>query len=369
MENRSRIIIQTSVIGIVANILLAGFKALVGLLSNSIAITLDAVNNLSDALSSVITIIGTKLAGKAPDKKHPYGHGRIEYLSAMIIAIIVLYAGLTSLIESVKKIINPEIPEYTGPSLLIISVAVVVKIILGFFVKKRGKLVNSESLIDSGQDALLDSIISASTLAAAIIFLLSGLSLEAWLGAIISIIIIKSGVDMLRSTLSQILGERVKSEISGPIKETINSFPEVYGVYDLVLNNYGPEIFIASAHVEVDDTMTAAEIDGLSRRIMNAVYQNNGIIMAAVGIYSRNTQDDEVHKIETDVRHIVLSHEGVIQLHGFFLDREEQSMRFDIIIDFNIKDRDPIYHHILEEIRELYPEYTVHIQMDMDFTD
>jgi len=206
-SKRERIVIKTSVIGIITNVFLAGFKTVIGLLSNSIAIVLDAVNNISDAGSSVITIVGTKLAGKAPDKKHPFGHGRIEYLSAMMIAVIILYAGTTSLIESVKQIIRPEIPDYNPTSLIIIAVAVVVKIFLGAYVKKVGQKVKSDSLVNSGADATLDAVISFSTLVAAVVFMIFGLALEAYLGAVISVIIIKSGTLMLMGTISQLCWE------------------------------------------------------------------------------------------------------------------------------------------------------------------
>ena len=186
---RDRNIIRTSIIGIVANVLLASFKAVIGLTANSIAIVMDAVNNISDAASSVITIIGTKLAGRKADKKHPFGYGRIEYLSAMIISVIILYAGVTALIESVKKIIHPETPDYGTVSLIIVGVAVIVKILLGRYVKKVGQKVNSDSLVNSGNDAVLDSVISASTLAAAAVYLIFHVSLEAWLGAIIALVI------------------------------------------------------------------------------------------------------------------------------------------------------------------------------------
>ena len=202
-EKRGRTIVRTSLIGIFANVLLAGFKAVVGAASGSVAIVMDAVNNLSDAASSIITIVGTKLAGRPADKKHPFGYGRMEYLSAMVISLIVLYAGITSLQESVKKIIHPQTPEYTAVTLVIVAVAVLVKIVLGRFVKATGKRVNSDSLVNSGQDAIMDSVISASTLAAAAIYLTTNVSLEAWLGAAISAVIIKSGIDMLRETLSE----------------------------------------------------------------------------------------------------------------------------------------------------------------------
>ena len=168
-DSRETTIVRTSIIGILVNVLLAAFKAAIGLITHSIAVTLDAVNNLSDALSSVITIVGTKLAGKLPDKKHPLGYGRIEYLSAMIVSALVLYAGITSLVESIKSIISPEKPDYSVVSLIIVGSAVVAKLLLGTYVKRTGKRVNSASLEASGSDAMFDSIISASVLLCALI--------------------------------------------------------------------------------------------------------------------------------------------------------------------------------------------------------
>ncbi|WP_373602482.1 cation diffusion facilitator family transporter [Parafannyhessea umbonata] len=175
-------IVRTSVLGIGANVLLAAFKAVVGMLTHSIAVTMDAVNNPSDAMSSVITIVGTKLAGKAPDRNHPLGYGRVEYLSATVISIIVLYAGVSSLIESVKGIVSPQTPSYTPTSLVIIAAAVVVKLVLGRHVKATGERVGSDSLVASGADALFDAVLSASTLAAAAaaVFITTGFAIEAW---------------------------------------------------------------------------------------------------------------------------------------------------------------------------------------------
>ena len=368
-KDRKSIIVKTSVIGILANVFLAGFKAVVGLLANSIAIVLDAVNNLSDALSSIITIVGAKLAGKAPDKEHPYGHGRVEYLSAMIISIIILYAGATSFIESVKKIISPENPDYTMISFIIITVAVFVKIVLGLYVKNVGHKVNSESLIDSGKDALMDAIISSSTIIAGIIFVFCGISLEAWLGAIISIVIIKSGIEMLKSTISQILGERVESGIAKSIKNTVNSFDEVQGAYDLILSNYGPDTFLGSIHIEVSDTMTASEIDELTRKIMYAVYKEHGVLLSAVGIYSLNTKDEESIKIREKINEIVHSYKTILQMHGFYYNKTEKSISFDIIIDFDDENKEKTYKEIYDKVNKLYPDCKLNITMDFDISD
>ena len=367
--SREKTIIKTSIIGIIANVFLAGFKAVIGLMTNSIAIVLDAVNNISDAGSSLITIVGTKLAGKEPDKKHPFGYGRIEYLSAMIISVIVLYAGITSFVESVKQIIHPETPEYNAVSQIIVAVAVVVKILLGRYVKGVGEKVNSDSLINSGEDATLDSIISASTLVAAGIFLLFHISLEAWLGAIISIVIIKSGIEMLRDTISQILGERNDTELAKNIQQTVTSFPDVQGAYDLVLNNYGPDTWNGSIHIEVPDTYSADQLDQLIREITMKVLREHHVILTAISVYSVNTKDPEVIAAQRTVREIVLAHEHVRQIHGFYLLKDQKTMRFDIVISFDAKDRRAVYAEVVSDIQKAFPGYELQVAMDTDFAE
>ena len=366
---REKTIVRTSVIGIVANVFLAAFKAVIGLMSNSIAIVLDAVNNISDAGSSLITIVGTKLAGKEPDKKHPFGYGRIEYLSAMIISVIVLYAGVTSFTESVRRIIRPETPDYSAAGLVIVAVAVAVKILLGRYVKKVGEKVNSDSLINSGKDATLDSVISASTLVAAGVFLIFGVSLEAWLGAIISLVIIKSGVEMLRDTISQILGEKNDPELAGSIKQTVISFPEVRGAYDLVLNNYGPDTWNGSIHIEVPDTCSADELDQLIRSIQTAVYRQHQVILTAIGVYSVNTKDEEIMEARRKVQEIVFSHPHVKQMHGFYMTKDQKAMRFDIVISFDAKDRRAVYEEVVADVQKAFPDYTLRVAMDTDFAE
>ena len=367
--SREKIIVRTSVIGIIANVFLAAFKAVIGLLSNSIAIIMDAVNNISDAGSSLITIIGTKLAGREPDKKHPFGYGRVEYLSAMVISVIVLYAGVTSLVESIKKIITPDVPDYSTVSLIIVGAAVVVKIVLGRYVKSVGKKVNSTSLINSGEDATLDSVISASTLVAAAIFLIFDISLEAWLGAIISLVIIKSGFEMIKETISQILGERNDPDLAKSIKGTVTGFKDVQGAYDLVLNNYGPDTWNGSIHIEVPDTYSADRLDQLLRSIQVKVYEEHQVILTAIGVYSVNTKDDEIRAAYKKVKDAVLSHKYIRQMHGFYMDKEKKMMRFDIVVSFDAEDRRAVYEKVLEDVGKEYPGYELQVAMDTDFSE
>lgn len=366
---REKEIIKVSIIGIIANIFLAAFKAVIGTLTNSIAITLDAVNNLSDVLSSIITIIGTRIASRKPDKKHPLGHGRVEYLSAGLIAIIVLYAGITSLVESVKKILNPSEPEYTNIALIIVAVAVVVKLVLGRYVKSKGKKLNSDSLVASGEDARLDAIISASTVVAALIYIFWGVSLESYLAALISLVIIKAGYEMISETLSEIIGERIDKDVIDELKQTIMEFEDVYGVYDVVLHNYGPDTLIGSLHIEVLDTYTAGQLDELQRHLMKAAYDKNNIILAGISVYARNSKDDRAKQDFEKVRHLVMSHKYVLQMHGFYINYEEKIMNFDIILDFDSPNRNEEYMHILSDVQEAFPDFAIGITLDLDVSD
>ena len=362
--SRQEKIVKTSIIGIVVNLILVAFKAFVGIATNSIAITLDAVNNLTDALSSIITIIGAKLAGKAPDKNHPYGYGRIEYFSSVIIAAIVLWAGITALMESWPKIFTPDVTNYTNVSLLIIAVAVVVKFVLGQYVKRVGEDINSQALVASGSDAFFDSILSLSTLIAAIISIFFNISLEGILGVIISIVIIKASIDMLRETLDSMIGARVDSDLSKKIKDSILEIPDIYGVYDLSLHNYGPEDMQGSVHVEIDDTLTALDIQKLSRHISAKIFKEFSIILT-VGIYAHN----DVHKdIRDDLYNIASQYPEILEIHGFIVYEDENLITFDIIVDFDA-DRESVKEKILSEIKTKHPEFNYLMIDDYDVSD
>lgn len=370
MANREKIIVQTSIIGIAANVALAAFKAVVGLLSNSIAVVLDAVNNLSDAISSIITIAGTKLSNRAADREHPFGHGRIEYITTTVIAAIIMYAGVSSLIESIKGILTPKTPEYSTTSLIIIAVAVIVKIVLGRFVQATGRRVHSDTLIASGSDALFDAILSTSVFAAALIFTFTKISLEAYVGVVISGFIIKASVEMLRGSMKEIIGMRADSELSIRVAEIVANDPEAEGVYDLILHSYGPDRYVGSFHTEISDQMTATEIDSMTRRLVSEIYnQTDGqIIVAAIGIYARNTQDNTVIEMRTEITKIAMRHDGVIQVHGFTANIDEKYVAFDMVVEFGF-DSEALMYHIMQDISEKYPDFSLNIKIDRDTSD
>ncbi len=365
--DRQNKIIKTSILGIIVNIVLVAFKATVGLIVNSIAIILDAVNNLTDALSSIITIIGTKLSGKAPDREHPYGHGRIEYFASVLIAVLVLMAGIVSFQESFLKIINPESADYSTASLVIVAVAVIVKFVMGRHVKKIGKNINSQSLIASGTDAFMDAVLSFSTLVAAIISIFWNLSLEGYLGVIISIIIIKSGFDILRETLNIMIGQRADTELTNKLKTKMLQFEEVQGVYDLALHNYGPSNIIGSAHIQVRDDMLANEIHMLTREIVYTIYKEFGIVLT-IGIYAANDKGEFVD-VKKELEKILKEFKNVIQMHGFYGDKNKNIVSFDLIMDFKTEDQDKLQEEIIKKIKEKFPQYEYNIVLDIDISD
>ena len=368
MQDRNKVIIRTSIFGILTNLLLVAVKAFVGIVAMSVSIIMDAVNNLSDALSSTITIIGTKISQKKPDAKHPYGHGRVEYVTAFIISAIILVAGGLAIYESILTIINGNKPDFNVVSIILISVAVLVKVGLGIYFRHVGKKVKSQALKGSGIDALFDALLSLGTLVSIIVYLTTGVVIEGYIGIVIGLFMLKSGIDVLRESLSSLIGERLDKNTAENIKKLVCSFPEVKGAYDLIVNNYGPDKGIGSIHIEVDDSLTAKDIHPLTRKISTEIYEKFGLIMT-VGIYASNNSDDEIIKIRNHVQKEVLSYENIKQIHGFYVDREKKIISFDVIVDFKDKDSTKLVSDIKEKLQQEYPEYQFIIIEDKDFSD
>lgn len=362
---RNSTIVKTSILGILTNLALVGFKATVGLIVGSIAIVLDAVNNFTDALSSIITIIGAKLSAKAPDQNHPYGHGRIEYFTTLIIAAIVFSVGLVAAKESVEKILSPTEPDYSTVSLLIIFVAILTKVFIGHYTRKVGTKINSGSLVASGQDALMDAVLSTTTLVSGILNLTVGLNIEGYLGAIISVVIIKSSIEMMSEAIQPILGARADEGLAQQLKDIIEKHPDVQGVYDINLHNYGPEMTIASAHIQVESNMPAKKIHIMTREIEYEVYQKTKIALT-IGIYAAN-DEGEFREMKQTLTKIIQNSPGVLQLHGFYVDQNKKDVYFDLVLDFD-SDTEKIKNKIISKMQKQYPDYSYNIIIDANTT-
>ena len=367
--NRNKEIIKTSYIGIAANLLLSVFKLAVGLISNSVSILIDAVNNIADGLSSALTIIGAKLSEKEPDRKHPFGYGRVEYLVSMVIGFIISYAGIQALINSVERIIHPEEADFSLTTIIILIGALIIKILVGLYTKKQGEKLDSHALKASGEEALGDALTSVATLVAALIYMTTGKNIEAYVGVLISLLIIKTGFETVRETADIILGKSSDLEIVNKIKEAIRSFADVEGVYDVVIHNYGNDKLMASAHIEVSDKYTTAWIDNLERALTRKVLEDTGVILTGISVYAINSDSYEVVKARDDVRKIVMDTPGTNNMHGFYIDLIDKSMNFDVVLDFGSCSKDSLVEEIQKEVHKLYPDYDVKITVDYNFSE
>ena len=370
MKQRESGIIKTSIIGIIGNVLLVVAKAIIGFVANSVSLITDAVNNLTDSLSSIITIIGTKLSNKKPDRKHPYGHGRIEYITATLIGLIILVAGGIAIYESIISIIdyfqNGTQASYEDWALILIAAGIVVKLGLGLFFRIRGKKFKSDVLKASGIDALFDALLSFGTLVGAILSKFWGIYAEGYIGIVIGLFILKSGISVILESISHIIGLRVDEKVTKEIKSEIQAVEGVEGVYDLILNNYGNEKYIGSVHIGVKADLTAKEIQAIEREIQGVMYLNHNIIMT-VGIYAHDEDTNFTREVKNSIHELIKDNKHILQIHGFYVDYRINLITFDLVIDFDEENPKGFVKHVEEALKEKYPEYNFLVNIDYDY--
>lgn len=365
-NERDKGIVRGGIVGIVGNLVLTAFKLLVGILAGSIAIILDAVNNASDAISSIITIVGIKLSRLRPDRAHPFGYGRIEYISSVAIALIILAAGVLSAKESIEKIIHPADPDYTTLTVSVIIASILAKIFIGIYLKRAGKKYDSQALIASAVDSNYDAVVSFGTLVAAFAMMLFRINIDGIVGLIISVFVLKAGFDILKDALNPIIGEGVNDQLGRDIKSYVTSFDDVLGAYDLIIDNFGPNELIGSIHIEVEDDMTAKRIHELTHEISEGVYDRFHIIMT-IGIYASNTTGN-YKAIRDSLQEIAAAHPEVLEVHGFYVDESKNTINFDLVIDFKC-DEATVYEDVINKMKDKYPDYTFDAIIDMDYLE
>ncbi|MBR0188457.1 MAG: cation diffusion facilitator family transporter, partial [Prevotella sp.] len=277
-------------------------------------------------------------------------------------------AGITSLIESVKKIFDPTEPEYTTTTLGVSVVAIVVKLILGQYVKKKGEQLKSDAQNASGSEALYDAVITLATLISAGVMLLWGVSLDGILGALISVVIIKAGIEMLASPVNELLGTSISEDFAKQIQKEVADFEGVHGVFDLILHNYGPDVKIGSLHINVYDTMTAHEIHGLTRRISTQMYEKHGIIMT-VGVYAIATGDNKRAELQATVTQTLAAHKDIVQVHGFYYSEKRKYLSVDVVPDISVHDEAAFISQLTSELQPLVPDQQVVVVVDHNYSE
>ena len=368
-KDREKIIVKTSIINICFNLIIALVKGLIGFFTNSVAILSDAINSLVDGFSGIITIVGIKLAGKEPNKKHPYGYGKIEYMSEFLVASIIVYAGITECVEAIKKIVHPDHVYYSSPIIIVLIVAIVIKYVLGWYIDKKSKEANSATLHVAGTHAEHGSLISISVLFSAIVYKIFNIKIEGYVGLVLSIMVIKSGFDLIKRAVENMIGKRIPKELSLKLKDLIMNEKEVKGVYDLILNSNGPDKYFGSVHIEVSNDLSIADVDILTRRITKKVYDEFGVVIHTVGVYAIDINNKKIRAMKKKIEEIVLSHDGAIDVHGFIVDEEDKACNFDVVIDFSVLNRKIFRDMLIQEITKIYSDYKFDIVLDTDISD
>lgn len=364
--DRERDIVKASIIGILGNLLLTAFKMVVGFLSNSIAIILDGVNNATDSLSSIVTIVGTKLAGRHPDRNHPFGYGRIEYLTSVVIALIILVAGVVSLRESILKIINPGTPSYSTLTIIVIVVAIIAKIGLGVVFAHYGKKTESGALIASGIDSNYDALLSGGTLVVALFQNVWNINIDGAVGIIISLVVCKAGTDVMRDSLAPIIGTAEDRNTVNAIRTYVSGFPNVCDVQDIVFDNFGRTTIIGSAHITVPDDMNAQEVSKLTRQIAKGIQEKFGMIFT-IGIYTENTTG-EFGSMRTTLNRLIAADPSILSAHAFYVHKETKTCYFDLVVDIE-SDYSAVGERIISQMKEAYPDFSFDVQVDYDYTE
>lgn len=365
-EKREDIISMTSGLGIFTNIVMALAKILIGVMASSIAIISEGMNNSADVLSAVITLIGTKLAGKHPDEEHPFGYGRIEYLVSLIISVLILVTGVEMLSSSVKLIFHPEELKISYLALAIVAGSAVVKFALGMYTIKMGKKADSNALIGVGVDSRNDSFASIITIISSLAFLLFHVSLDAYAGILISVLILKAGLELLKDTVSDLLGRPGEHELALELYKEIRGTDGILAAVDMMLHNYGPDAWSGSVNVEIDHKMTVGEIYEFLHALQLRIMHKYNVVMV-FGVYAVDNDHAEVKALRKKISAFVKEKENIKSFHAVYMDEKEKKIYCDFIVDYKLKDWDACEKEFLSYLGPEYPAYEIILTIETEF--
>lgn len=362
-EKRYSEIIKYNIAGIGINLVLSLGKLIIGLLIHAHAVILDSIEGFSDIISSVFNIFSAKIGTKKADKEHPFGYGRMEYLMSILVTIIIMLVGIRSIFESIRDILFPhEAPDYNLAVVLIMSISVAVKLFYGGFLRKKGKEIKAASLIISGTDCIGDALNAAAILAAILIKKIFDIDIEHYLCIGISLMIIYTGVQILRECITKILGTTVDPAFKKKIKSMMIMENEVYNVSNLVIHSYGEEVYVGSVDIDVDNNMRAVDISKLSRRLIQKA-DELGLTLTAVGINSTDSESPESNRIWDEILDVVRLHKNILRAYSFDVNFDDKQISFSITPDPNEPDKEAARQDLLNELKTHFPDMTIDIQI------
>ena len=369
-EVRTRYGMLASVVGIFCNVLLFSVKLAIGLILSSLAVTADAFNNLSDAASSIISFVGVKMAGKPADAEHPFGHGRIEYIAALIVSFLVIEVGFTFFKSSISKILHPEEISFDLVPFVILILSILVKLWMAFFNNKLGKRIDSKVMLATAADSLGDVITTSATVISIVICHFTSINVDAIAGLIVSGIVIWSGVSIAKDTLEPLIGQRVPSELYQKITDMVESYEGIVGAHDLIVHNYGPNRSMATIHAEVpNDVSIEASHEIIDRIERDAKKELN--ILLVIHMDPVEMRDEEVLELRDKTSHIVHALDPELHFHDFRVlkENEQKNLIFDLVVpdSYTEKDANRVMHQLIALLHEMEKNVDCIITLDRSF--
>lgn len=369
-EVRTRYGMLASVVGIFCNVLLFSAKLAIGLILSSLAVTADAFNNLSDAASSIISFVGVKMAGKPADAEHPFGHGRIEYIAALIVSFLVIEVGFTFFKSSISKIMHPEEITFDPVPFIILILSILVKLWMAFFNNKLGKRIDSKVMLATAADSLGDVITTSATVISIVICHFTSINVDAIAGLIVSGIVIWSGVSIAKDTLEPLIGQRVPSELYQKITDMVESYEGIVGAHDLIVHNYGPNRSMATIHAEVpNDVSIEASHEIIDRIERDAKKELN--ILLVIHMDPVEMRDEEVLELRDKTSHIVHALDPELHFHDFRVlkENEQKNLIFDLVVpdSYTEKDANRVMHQLIALLHEMEKNVDCIITLDRSF--
>lgn len=360
----------SGIVGIISNLFLCIIKILTGVLIGSFSYIADGINNLSDAGSSIITLIGFKLASEPADADHPFGHQRVEYLTGLIVSFIIIAIGLLLMKSSIESIINPgDGASFSIISVIILAVSILIKCLQSLFYRKVGKLINSTAVLATSIDSLNDCISTGAVLIASIISLLTDLQLDGWMGCVVSIFILVSGYKLVKEAMSPLIGEKPSKELVDDIVKKILDYPKVLGIHDLVIHSYGPGKIFATIHVEVDSEENILVIHDQIDNIENDFREKMGINLV-IHMDPIDTKDENTQELREEAFRILQSIDPVLNFHDFRIVKGEThtNVLFDVLVPVRYKMTDKELKTLInQKFKEYNPKINTVLVIDHDY--
>lgn len=369
-EVRTRYGMLASVVGIFCNVLLFSVKLTIGLILSSLAVTADAFNNLSDAASSIISFIGVKMAGKPADAEHPFGHGRIEYIAALIVSFLVIEVGFTFFKSSISKILHPEEISFDLIPFVILILSILVKLWMAFFNNKLGKRIDSKVMLATAADSLGDVITTSATVLSIIICHFTSINVDAIAGLIVSAIVIWSGISIAKDTLEPLIGERVPTELYQKITDIVESYDGIVGTHDLIVHNYGPNRSMATIHAEVPNDINIEVSHEIIDKIERDVKKDLNILLV-IHMDPVEMRDEEVLSLREKTSRIVHALDPELNFHDFRVlkENEQRNLIFDLVVpdSYSEKDANRVMHQLVSLLHEMDENVECIITLDRSF--